>query len=163
MSLQYPRIPHDEKKSTKLTLKQIKEIRSLYPQYNLKDLSEIYEVDQRTIRYWIDPIFRIKEITRNSKRYSDKWKDPEFRKHILKITYNLISNRRKNDYLFKNWQNRIRNKSANEYYSTHTTKVLKSKHKAYQENKQHYQDLRKRYSRAKNLSAFRRFWKRIES
>jgi len=81
----YPRIPHNQQKHTKLTLKQIKEIRSQNKQgKTLKILSKKYKVGVNVIRYWTDEAYRTYQIEKSVEHKRKKLEDPKFRKKFNK-------------------------------------------------------------------------------
>ncbi len=75
-------LTHDEKRSTKLTLKQVKKIQLEFPNYpNYKFFAEAYNVVQSTIRCWVDEDYRQKKYLDNYKRLKKNLEDEEFKKH----------------------------------------------------------------------------------
>ena len=73
----FPRIPHDEKMSTKLTLKNIGDMRVLYETGTQRTvLEEMFGVSRYTVRYWTDNEWQKKERIRNVEKQLRRYQDP---------------------------------------------------------------------------------------
>ena len=112
--MKYPRIPHDKKRSTKLTLKQIEEVRDIYNTtgISLKKLGVLYNVCDNTIRRWVNEKARQIFIIRNIEWQKKQYEDPIYVKHMQSL--NRISykyNRKKYPDKYKEYDN----VSHNEY------------------------------------------------
>lgn len=88
--MEYPKLTHDEKRNTKLTLIEIEQIKNDYQRNpNLKLLADEYGVSERCIRYWVDDEWRIKQLTENKKRAKIRRMEesPEKKKFLLQQSY----------------------------------------------------------------------------
>tara|TARA_B110000467_G_C18327542_1_gene490285 strand:+ start:1719 stop:2372 length:654 start_codon:yes stop_codon:yes gene_type:complete len=88
--MEYPKLTHDEKRNTKLTLIEIEQIKDNYQRNpNLKLLADEYGVSKRCIRYWVDDGWRIKQLTENKKRAKIRRMEesPEKKKLLLQQSY----------------------------------------------------------------------------
>ena len=103
--MEYPKIPHDKKKSVKLTIKEIEQIRKDFPTNpNLKLFAEKYNVSSKTIKYWIDEEWRIQQIhlayiRHEKRRINDNYRQKENTSQRTRRDVRI-----KNDVNFKKWE-----------------------------------------------------------
>jgi hypothetical protein len=128
-----PKIHHDKKRSTKLTLEEIKEIRIKFSKNpNYKIFAKKYNVSQLTIRYWVDEKYRmehIEKIKQTSKQKINDIIELEKKKQSMKKSYHyrktIIGDKIKK-------YNKILGKK---YRDLNHDKIKKISKKYYQENK----------------------------
>ena len=85
--MKYPSVPHDEKKSVKLSLERIELLRELYKKHhNYSLIGRIFGVVPSTVKYWVREDFREKVITDNIEKRLRKMKDPKYRDRIVTLS-----------------------------------------------------------------------------
>ncbi len=102
--MDYPRTPHNEKRSTKLTLSQIERLRLDYEKYqNYNLVGRIYHVSGVTIKYWINENTRREHIRRSVEIRKQKMQDPNYRAKKHKIMNDAQELMRRTKPLFRQW------------------------------------------------------------
>ena len=101
----YPKLKHDEKKSTKLTQKEVKEIQREYKNNpNYETFAKQYGVSQGCIRYWVDEQYRKKKLASNKKVKQVRYQHVKKRKHDLDLAYVSLKKRIENYPKIKAWR-----------------------------------------------------------
>lgn len=172
--ISYPKTPHDKKRNTKLTLKEIEQIQKDFPfNPNYKLFAEKYHVSPLTIRYWVDPEYKEKTIKRTNIRNLERLKnDPEYRQYREKRNQENFRLRKKS-IRFYHAQFKVKaRKVANEY-----TKNNPNKLKQYRKNRHGYMNTYIKKYNAENREiinnkmrrnyrkkfGFRMFFRRVET
>lgn len=177
--IQYPRFHRDEKKSTKLKVKDVEMIKLLYQTGSIETINElaaIYGVCWHAIKCVLDESYRLKMQTKTAiYRKTQMEYDQEFKNHIYRLSTEGARDRRTRNPKIKTYQlalHSIRKKDPvirknGSIYLIHYN--ANRKEKAYQWNKNHFIVNRKqiylnvnRWRRAKTFSGFRDFWHRVE-
>jgi hypothetical protein len=103
--LTYPKLKHDEKKSTKLTLKEVIKIQRDYKKNsNYRIFAERYGVSQGCIRYWVDEDYRKNKLASNKKVKQERYKHLKKRKHDLDLAYVSLKKRIESFPKIKAWR-----------------------------------------------------------
>ena len=129
--MEYPKLTHDEKRNTKLTLIEIEQIKKDYQRNpNLKLFADEYGVSERCIRYWVDDEWKIKQLTENKKRAKIRRMEesPEKKKFLLQQSYKAKKIRYWKFEKIRKWNSEKRQtpehkKWAREYYQRDEVKI----------------------------------------
>lgn len=137
MSLQYPRLTHDEKRNTKLTLNEVQGIQRDFPKNpNFKIFTEKYNVAQITIKYWTDEEYRKKRIIATVKCTKERRKnDLEYKKHHQKLITQARKLREKIFFKIKQYQIKYSSQYNKKYHLENKEEILKQHKIQYQKNK----------------------------
>jgi len=86
MSLKYPRLTFDQKRSTKLCWAEVEQIRELYKiGKTYLELSLLFKVSYSTIQYWIDEKYRKKQNSRKKAPLTNKQKNQQSESFTLRL------------------------------------------------------------------------------
>lgn len=169
-TIQYPRIPHDKKKSIKLKLDDIAKIQHLWESgtcKNLKQLAEMFKVTSTTIKYWVDAEYRENRNKMGSQWSAERWRsDPNFRRKKNNLRNEFKNNRYRTDPDFVKYYHSypklpdVRNKTrlrTKLWDRSHINIVQKRNLNYRSSHKDKILSRRRSNRRAKSLSAFRAF------
>jgi len=169
--LQYPKLHHDEKLNTKLTISQILYIKQEY-RYgsDFRQLASEYNVSIKTIRYWIDDLYRerVKESQRKRRKHLHLTK-----KEKLKARIGLKKHREfwlPKKPLLRDWYVYTSLTAAKKESGREHARLREQRKRATESYKLNYKRgvykkysiNARRFSRKHSLSAFRMFWDRME-
>jgi len=147
MTLVYPRIDHDDDLRRKLSCDDIEQVKKERRKgKTLQAIADMFGVTEPCIRYWVNPLYRMRQIHSSSALASNKWKtDEEYKKRRIMSGNNSIK-RRKEEPQYVEWYNKYLSEYYNshgehvrlinrEYYQTHKTEILKKQRECYHEHK----------------------------
>ena len=172
--MKYPQIPHDRKRSVKLTLTELEEIRQSYSQgQTFSQLGRKYSVNGMTIKYWVDENYRKHVIKKSDENKMEKyWASEDFRKHLHKIsTKGAFINRKRfpeitkyHNFMTKRYKKpkeviKIYDKAR---YDKNKSEGIKRSSKWNKNHPERCRIARRRSSRAQNFRGFRMFIKNVD-
>lgn len=125
----FPRIPHDKKRSTALTLDQIEQVRKLFNNgkggYGYTDLGRMFNCSRVTIKYWVNQNWheqeKLRSLEKAKRREKDAMKDPVLYKRMREIDNDYHLRIRDNSNFLK-WEKN----SATRYKKMNLQKVLEA-------------------------------------
>jgi hypothetical protein len=140
----YPRLHHDKKRSTKLTLNEVQEIQRDFPNNpNITLFAEKYNVSRHTIKWWVDPEWRKKKMADNMRRLKEKMKDSVYKKH-----YNKMQQESRN-ILLENPDNRKYARFANKQSRKKNIVYYLQKSRIYHIKNKEHEDIQKKEYRSR--------------
>ena len=106
---EYPRLHHDEKKCTKITLEQIELIKESYKKHkNYRLVGRIFHVTHVTVMMYVNEAYRKKLVADAVKRQKKRMLNPEYKKKYLALKRNRHRERKTEDPLYAKY-NRLKN------------------------------------------------------
>lgn len=91
--MKYPRIPHDEKKSTRVSLTRIELIKKSYIKYhNYRLVGRIFHISPTTVMGYVKgEEYRKRRNKKSTENHKERMKNPEYRDRMNKLS--VISNK----------------------------------------------------------------------
>jgi|SRR3972149_9875758 len=172
--MKYPQIPHDRKRSVKLTLTEIKKIKELYNKGETTSaLGREYGVHYLTIRYWVDEDYKKHQNEKSQKNCMNRYyTDLSFQQQMKTNSSKNSLDRRKRFPEIKKYHNFMakRYKKPKEEikkqhkirYEKNSSKFIQSSLKWNKDNPERHREINRRYERAKDFTGFRMFIKGTE-